>query len=92
MGRKSISATTLGRATTAARGMGRSMKESDDIQRAQQTMQAIEEQRQSLEDELKAEMATLEAAGDPATETFERITIKPRRTNVALKLIALLWT
>ena len=45
-----------------------------------------------LEDELKLEMATHEAAGDPATETFERIEVKPKRTNVSVKLVALLWT
>ncbi len=91
MGRKAISATTLGRATTAARGMGRTMKESDDIERANQTLRAVEEQREGLTDEMKAEMATLEAAIDPATETFERIRITPKRTNVTLKLVALLW-
>jgi hypothetical protein len=92
MGRKAISASTIGRATTAARGVGRSMKESEDIARAQQTVQALDEQRQALEDEVKAETATLEAAGDPATETFERISVKPKRANVAVKLVALLWT
>jgi hypothetical protein len=92
MGRKAISASTIGRATTAARGMGRSMKESEDIDRAQETVAAINEQKQSLEDELKAETATLEAVGDPATETFERISVKPKRANVAVKLLTLLWT
>jgi hypothetical protein len=92
MGRKAISASTIGRATTAARGMGRSMKESEDISRAQETVAAINEQKQALDDELKAETATLEAAGDPATETFERIIVKPKRANVAVKLVTLLWT
>jgi hypothetical protein len=92
MGRKAISTSTLGRATTAARSVGRTMKESDDIARAEQNVRAIEEQRQALEDELKLEMTTLEAAGDPATETFERISIKPKRTNVSVKLVGLVWT
>ena len=34
LGRKAISTGTLGRATTAARGMGRSMKEAEDVKRA----------------------------------------------------------
>ncbi len=34
MGRKAVSATTLGRATTAARGVGRTMKEAEDVKRA----------------------------------------------------------
>ncbi|HUR34642.1 MAG TPA: hypothetical protein VM032_12655 [Vicinamibacterales bacterium] len=92
MGRKAMTASTIGRATTAVRGVGRSMKEAEDIGRAQETVQAIDEQRQALEDELKLETATLEAAGDPATETFERVTVKPKRTNVAVKLVGLMWT
>ena len=46
---------------------------------------------QELEDELKAETATLEAAGDPATETFERLSVKPKRANVTVKLVALVY-
>jgi len=91
MGRKAISASTIGRATTAARGMSRTMKESEDISRASETVQAVTEQRQALEDELKMETSTLEAAGDPATETFDRISVKPKRANVTVKLVSLLW-
>lgn len=92
MGRKAITASTIGRATTAARGVGRAMKESGDIGTAQQEVQVIEQQQLELEDELKLEMATLEAVNDPATETFERLTVKPKRTNVTVKLVSLLWT
>jgi hypothetical protein len=91
MGRKAISASTIGKATTAARGIGRTMKESEDISRARETVQADTEQRQALEDELKMEMSTLEAEGDPATETFDRISVKPKRANVTVKLVSLLW-
>jgi hypothetical protein len=91
MGRKAISASSIGRATTAARGLGRTMKESEDIGRAQQDLDAIQQQRQQLDDELKAESASLEAAADAATETFERISVKPKRANFSLKLTALVW-
>jgi hypothetical protein len=91
MGRKAVSAGSIGRATTAARGLGRTMKESEDISRAQQDVAAIQQQQQALDDELKAESASLEAAADPATETFEKVSIKPKRANVALKLAALVW-
>ena len=68
------------------------MKESEDIARAQQTLDAIQAQRQALDDELKEETAKLEAAGDPATEVFERVSVKPKRTNVTVKLVGLMWT
>ena len=90
--RKAMTASTIGRATTAVRGVGRSMKESEDISRAKETVEAIHQQRQALEDDLKAETATLEAAGDPATETFERVSVKPKRANVTVKLVGLMWT
>ena len=65
---------------------------SDDIDRAKQTVTAIDEQRQALEDELRTETATLESIGNPATETFERVSIKPKRTNIAVKLVCLVWS
>ena len=91
-GRKSMSASTLGRATTAVRGVGRSMKESEDISRANETVFAIDEQSRQLEDELRTETATIETAGDAASETLERISVKPKKTNLTVKLVALVWT
>ena len=44
MGRKSLSFSTLGRATTAARGVSRSMKEANDVGRAQETVEAVTQQ------------------------------------------------
>jgi hypothetical protein len=43
-GRKALSASTLGRATTAARGVSRTMKESGDVQRASESVEAVREQ------------------------------------------------
>jgi hypothetical protein len=90
-GRKAISATTIGRATTAARGAGRAMNEAEDVERAQETVAAIEDQRHRLDEELRAETATLEAANDAATERLETIVVKPKKANVTVKLLALVW-
>ena len=87
-----MSASTIGRATTAARGLGRTMRESEDIERARQTAAAVEEQRQALEAEFATETAALDAANDVATETLQKITIKPKKTNITVKVVALVWT
>jgi hypothetical protein len=92
LGRKALNVGTIGRATTAARGVGRTMKESEDIERAKQNVAALEEQRQQLEAEFSAETAALDAANDVATETLEKITIKPKKTNIVVKLLGLVWT
>jgi hypothetical protein len=90
LGRKAINVGTIGRAT-AARGMSRTMKRSEDIERAKQTAAAVEEQRKQLEAEFAAETAALDAANDVATETLEKITIKPKKTNIVIKLVGLVW-
>ena len=44
LGRKAVSMGTLGRATTAVRGVGRSMKESEDVKRAGESAEAVRAQ------------------------------------------------
>jgi hypothetical protein len=90
-GRKAISASTIGRATTVARGVGRTMKESEDTQRAAETVAAIEEQRRQLAADLAADSAALEAASAALTETLDRVSLKPKRGSVSVKLVALVW-
>jgi hypothetical protein len=92
LGRKAISASTIGRATTAARGVGRTMKESEDISRAKETVAALEEQHKQLDADFAAESAALDATNDTGTETLEKISIKPKKTNITVKLVGLVWT
>ena len=65
-GRKAVSIGTLGKATTAARGMGRSMRESSDVGRANETLETYKAQLQELEHDIEAEIAGLEAGARAA--------------------------
>jgi hypothetical protein len=91
LGRKTISANTIGRATTAARGVGRSIKESQDVARAGETIDALKAQLQDLEGAFRREAEALAAKMDPLTEILEPITIKPNKSNIAVKLVTLAW-
>ncbi len=91
VGRKAVSASTLGRASTAVRGVGRSMKEHQDIGRAEDTVEAVDQRLADLEAELRADMDALEAKLDAQTEQLETISIKPKKTNIAVQLVALAW-
>jgi hypothetical protein len=91
LGRR-VTSGTIGRATTAARGVGRAQKEAQDVARAEETIAAIEEDRARLDDELRADADALEAQTDTATATLERMLIKPKKANVRVKLVALVWT
>jgi hypothetical protein len=90
-GRKTFSTSTLGRATTAARGVGRSMKESQDIDRAKETLAAAQRQKSDLEADIQAEVGALGGAMDPLTETLTPFVLKPKRTEVSVQLVALVW-
>ena len=70
------------------------MKSQEDIARAlRRRSDAIQAQRQALDDELKEGRPKLEAAGDRANRSVgERVSVKPRRTNVTVKLVGLMWT
>ena len=91
LGRKALGLGTLGRATTAARGVSRSMKESEDVGRAQETVEAITQQLTDLDAQFKAEADALERACDPQTEQLETVTLKPAKANIAVKLLTLAW-
>jgi phage host-nuclease inhibitor protein Gam len=90
VGRRAVSG-TLGRATTAARGVSRSMKEQQDVGRAEETVSAIQQQLADLETEFTSEMGLLEAKVDPQAETLEQMSIRPKKTNIAVQLLALAW-
>jgi len=92
LGRKTISATNIGRATTAIRGAGRVMKESQEVSLAEENVAALQKQLADLEAQFKSESEALTAATDPLNEKLDTISIKPTKGNIAVKLVALAWT
>ncbi len=92
LGRKTISAANIGRATTAIRGAGRVLKESQDVGLAQENVAALQQQLTDLEAQFKAESETLVAANDPLQERLERVSLKPAKTNITVQVVLLAWT
>ncbi|MBX3306656.1 MAG: ATP-binding protein, partial [Nitrospira sp.] len=92
MGRKTISATNIGRATTAIRSAGRVMKESKDVGAAEENVAALQQQLADLETQFKSESEALAAATDPLNEKLDTISVKPTKANIAVRLVALAWT
>ncbi|HEX6323885.1 MAG TPA: DUF87 domain-containing protein, partial [Vicinamibacterales bacterium] len=79
LGRRGGGLGTLGRATTAARGVGRSMKERQQVERAEQTLAADREALASLEAQAQADLAAAAAAADLDPEALEKMAMRPRR-------------
>jgi hypothetical protein len=45
-----------------------------------------------LQSDLDARIAELHTALDPAHETLEPIEIRPKKTHIAVRLVALVWS
>jgi hypothetical protein len=91
LGRKALSAGTIGRATTAARGASRAYKESQDVSRAGENVEALQQQLNDLQAQFDAESAQIAQQCDPQTEELETITLKPKKTNITVRSLVLAW-
>ncbi len=90
-GRKINSSGNIGKATTALRGASRTMKESQDIGRAEDNVEVLQERLNELNAEIEGQVQELSATVDPQTEAFDTLTIKPKKTNIAVQLCTLVW-
>jgi len=88
---KGIGAGTVGRAATTAKSAGRIFKEKDDVNRARDSVATHQQTLQELEEEFKAEMDELSARIDPATEELQRLSLRPAKKDISVKLVGLAW-
>jgi len=74
------------------KGVGRSVEQAQDVARAGETVEAIKQQLTDLDAQFQAEARAIEGGLDPASESFETIELRPNKTNISVKLVALAWT
>jgi len=91
LGRKAITASTVGRATTAMRGAGRVLKEQQDVGRAEENVEALQQQLGELDAQFRAEVDQLSGTADPLAAPLEALSLAPTKQNIAVKLVALAW-
>jgi len=82
---------TLGRAMTAMRGVGRNMKESQDIDRAEETLEILRNQLAELEARFQVETEEIATRISSQTEPLETFETGPKKSNVSVNVLALVW-
>lgn len=90
-GRKLASRENLTHVTTAARGVGRTMDQGSDVQRAQKNLDALKKQLEDLNVQFAAEQAAMGLGTSPAGEIFETVIVKPKKTDISVALVTLVW-
>ena len=91
LGRKKVSVTNLRRVKSAARGVGRVSKEKQDVERAEEQLLAYQRQLEDLNAELETEIEELAASVEEEMEELDTLKLKPRKTDIDVRVVALAW-
>ena len=91
LGRKAVSRSSMGKAASTIRGISRSRKESQDIERAGENVEAFKQQLADLETEFTQEAEALASQLQTKSESLETLTIRPKKSNIAVELLGLGW-
>ena len=88
---KKITQSTISRASSSMRSASRTIEESRDVNRAEETVDSIKKQIADLEADFNNDLAALEDKIDPQKEELEEIVIKPRKSDINIQFISLIW-
>ena len=77
--------------STAGRRIGSAWRQHQDVGQAEDTLEARQQELKDLEAELQRELDALDDAFDPQTVELEPFDLRPRKTDVAVRLLALAW-
>jgi hypothetical protein len=91
LGRKAISATNIGRIGTAARSATRIGRESEDVTRADESLEVLRQRLTDTQRDVEAEVARLETTLDPGTLALTPVEVPARKSDIAVGEVALVW-
>jgi hypothetical protein len=91
LGSKKFGTGTLGRATTTMRDVGRTIDQTGDVKRADQNVEDAKQKLADLETQLQTETDALTAKTDPMTESLEKILMRPRKSDITVDALGLVW-
>ncbi len=82
---------SVSKVTTAARSATRVYKEGKDVDVAEESLEVLQAKLHDVSAQLEAEVAALARRFDPATEAFTAVPVKPKRSDVDVRLLTLVW-
>ena len=82
---------SVSKMTTAARSATRVYKEGRDVDVAEESLEQLQAKLHDVSSQLEAEVAALAQRFDPATEQLTNAPIKPKKSDVDVRLLTLVW-
>lgn len=90
-GRKKLSMSTASRVGSAVGKMSRASDQGGDVDRAQETFEALQQQLDALHLQMDEEITALASVFDPASEPLDEVQIKPKSTDIELRLFGIVF-
>jgi hypothetical protein len=90
-GSRKITAGNIGRVTSAARTAGRLGRESDDVSRAEDSLEVLQQRLEALKAEFEGETAKLAQSLDASAIALRTVQLTPRKSDITIGEIALVW-
>ncbi len=91
LGRKTLSAGNISKASTGIKSVGRISKEKADVKRAEEKVSMLEEEQAALAAELQEKLESLGEIFEPENYEIEEFAIKPRRSDIFNVRVGVLW-
>jgi Skp family chaperone for outer membrane proteins len=91
LGRKAITKTSVGRATTAAKAATRAAQQRGDVSQAASSFDALRQKHDDLQAKFQAEIEAMAAALRPEALALEPLPIRPRKTDITVEKVVLAW-
>jgi hypothetical protein len=92
LGRRTLSATNVNRAASAARAATRIGRESGDVDRANESLEVIQQRQRELQQQFDTDAAALQTRFDATALTLRKVQVSPRKSDISVGEIALVWT
>ncbi len=90
-GRKALSSANIGRVGTAARSASRIGRESDDVTRAEESLEVVKQRLADAQRDVEAEVARLETSLDATSIALTSVDVPARKSDIAVGEVALVW-
>lgn len=91
MGRKTISATTLGKAATAAKTATKVAGQKQDVAHAEESLEALNSQLAEIDAQIDAEVEALKSSANPQSLELCQVELSPKKTEIQIDRVALYW-
>jgi hypothetical protein len=91
LGRRKVSATTIGRAATSMKTASRATRQQADVAHAEESLAVLEEKRRELEQRIEEEIERIRLESQPERMPLESLAVPARKTGLVVEDVVLAW-